>query len=159
MLGELNLTQVENVLNNETVGRIGCHADGITYVVPVTYAYDGQRIYAHSAEGMKIDMMRKNPEVCFEVDTMQDMANWQSVIAWGKFEEITGKNEKKQAMQKLIDRLMPLMTSETAQPSHGLHSQAYDRANKQAVIYRIWLNKKTGRFEKGGDYALLVNKK
>jgi len=137
VLGELNDNQVEDVLKSQVIGRIGCHVEGITYVVPVTYVYDGIHIYAHSAKGMKIDMMRKNPEVCFEVDTMQNIANWQSVIAWGKFEEIIIKEERQQAMQKLIDRMMRLMTSETAQPTHGLNTHAQDAGNQQAILYRI----------------------
>jgi len=137
VLGELNDNQVEDVLKSQVIGRIGCHVEGITYVVPVTYVYDGIHIYAHSAKGMKIDMMRKNPEVCFEVDTMQNIANWRSVIAWGKFEEIIIKEERQQAMQKLIDRMMRLMTSETAQPTHGLNTHAQDAGNQQAILYRI----------------------
>lgn len=148
MLGELNDYQVENILKNQVIGRIGCHVDGVTYVVPVTYVYDGKQIYAHSAKGLKIDMMRKNPDVCFEVDVIQNMANWQSVITWGKFEEILNKEEKQQAMQKLMDRMMPLMTSETAQPTHGLNTHANEAGNQQVILYRIQLNKKTGRFEK-----------
>jgi len=67
MLGALNEDQIETLLRELPVGRIGCHADGITYIVPVNYVYDGINVYAHSANGMKIDMMRKNPEVCFRL--------------------------------------------------------------------------------------------
>lgn len=70
MLGELNTEQIELLLKSEVIGRIGCCADNKVYVVPVTYAYDGTHVYAHSKEGMKIRMMRKSPEVCFEVDQM-----------------------------------------------------------------------------------------
>jgi len=35
MLGALNEDQIETLLRELPVGRIGCHADGITYVVPV----------------------------------------------------------------------------------------------------------------------------
>lgn len=148
MLGKLNDSEVEDVLKSQIIGRIGCHGDGISYVVPVTYVYDGTYIYAHSAKGMKIDMMRKNAEICFEVDLMQNIANWQSVIAWGKFEEIINSNEKQQAMQKLIDRIVPLLASKTAQPSHGITEHANDAGRRKAILYRIKLNKKTGRFEK-----------
>ena len=67
------------------IGRIGCSANGLTYVVPISYAYDNRYIYAHSKEGMKIQMMRLNPMVCFEIDTMDDLENWQSVVVWGRF--------------------------------------------------------------------------
>ena len=54
MLGELSKEQIESLLKELPVGRIGCHADGITYIVPVNYVYDGINLYAHSAKVMKI---------------------------------------------------------------------------------------------------------
>ena len=83
MLRELNDTQIEALLEDQVIGRIGCHSAETMYVVPVNYVYDGTNIYCHSAQGMKIDMMRKNPQVCFEVDKIKDVTNWESVIAWG----------------------------------------------------------------------------
>ena len=149
MLGELNKQQIEQILNSEVIGRTGIYADNKIYVVPISYAFDGKYIYGHSKDGMKIKMMRKNPHVCFEVDVMQNMANWQSVISWGEFEELIEANEQKRAMKILIDRMMPLMTSETAQPSHGLSkSHAKDVEGMRAVVFRIELKEKTGRFEK-----------
>jgi nitroimidazol reductase NimA-like FMN-containing flavoprotein (pyridoxamine 5'-phosphate oxidase superfamily) len=37
MLGQLNPDQIEALLKSEVLGRIGCSANGIVYVVPVTY--------------------------------------------------------------------------------------------------------------------------
>lgn len=88
MLGELDGLQIEDLLMSLPVGRIGCHAEGITYIVPINYVYENDTIYAHSKKGMKMDIMRKNPDVCFQVDAIDDLLNWESVIAWGKFEEI-----------------------------------------------------------------------
>ncbi|WP_184550665.1 pyridoxamine 5'-phosphate oxidase family protein [Mucilaginibacter sp. FT3.2] len=149
MLGELKDTEIEDLLKNQFVGRIGCHAEGVTYIVPVNYLYDGNNLLAHSAKGMKIDMMRKNPEICFEVDHIQNMNNWQCVIAWGTFEEIRDIHEKGEAMQKLLDRIMPVMDDETANPSHGFTANASDVGPElELIIYKITLSKKTGRFEK-----------
>ena len=118
------------------------------YVVPITFVYDGECIYGHSAVGMKIEMMRKNPNVCFEVDAMKNMANWESVIAWGTFEELHGAAAMV-GMQKVMNRLKPLMTSESSQPSHGMPSpHQQDVGKMEAVVYRIRLTEKTGRYEK-----------
>ena len=87
MLGSLDSKQIEEVLAHQVVGRIGCSAEGITYVVPISYAYDGEYIYGHTLDGMKISMMRKNPAVCFEVEEMKDMANWKSVISWANLKK------------------------------------------------------------------------
>lgn len=150
MLGELNEEQIEDLLMSLPVGRIGCHADGVTYIVPINYVYDGTSVYAHSAKGMKIDMMRKNPEVCFQADAIDNLTNWESVICWGKFQEITDMQEKQDTMQKLIDRVMPLMRGNMAQPSHGFTSNASDVGGVvELILYKIVLTKKTGRFEKG----------
>jgi nitroimidazol reductase NimA-like FMN-containing flavoprotein (pyridoxamine 5'-phosphate oxidase superfamily) len=149
MLGSLNEGEIESLLKELPVGRIGCHADGITYIVPVNYVYDGINLYAHSAEGMKIAMMRKNPEVCFQADAITNLQNWESVICWGKFEEITDMLEREHAMQKIINSIMPLMSGRTAQPSHGFTNNASDIGDGvELILYKIVLSKKTGRFEK-----------
>ena len=148
MLGDLTANQIETVLHREVVGRIGCHANNTTYIVPMTYAYDGQFVYGHTREGMKIDMMRKNPKVCFEVDVMENMSNWRSVIAWGSFEELKTPEEREKGMQQLIDRVMPLLTGETtvSQAMTDGHGKYIDAMT--GVVYRIKLTKKTGRYEK-----------
>ncbi len=154
MLGTLDGEQIEQVLRTEIIGRIGCTTDGRVYVVPVTYAYDGECVYAHSAVGMKVKMMRANPAVCFEVDHTDNLANWRSVIAWGTFEELTGEDAKR-GMATLMQRVMPLLTSETAQPSHGMPgaaphpgAHAADVGHVSAVLFRIRLTERIGRFER-----------
>jgi hypothetical protein len=150
MLGELSPAQIDRLLHAETIGRLGCHAEDRTYVVPVTYAYDGSAIYGHTSDGMKVRMMRENPEVCFEVDRMENMANWQSAIVWGRFEELRG-TAAAHAMGLLMDRLLPLIPSETSGAAHGTEPSAVHRADvagRHAVVYKIVIREKTGRFEK-----------
>lgn len=149
MLGELNPTMLEELLKSQLLGRIGCHAGGQTYIVPVHYVYEDPFIYTHSAGGLKIEMMRKNPEVCFEVDRVENFFNWQSAVCWGTYEELTGVKETEEAMAKLISRIEPYLSSaEDAHPSHGIADMASDiGTSKELVLYRIRLAKKTGRFE------------
>lgn len=148
MLGELKNSQIEYLLYCQVVGRIGCYSGNEVYVVPITYAYDGGYIYGHTREGKKIDMMRKNPNVCFQIDVVDNMSNWRSVISWGKFEELKDPDDREQAMHVLLDRINPIMTGETT-----VHHSMKDSFNKyteamQGVVYRIELHKKTGRYEK-----------
>jgi hypothetical protein len=113
-------------------------------VVPVSYVYDGDAVYGHSADGLKVRMMRKSPDVCFEVDEIDDLANWRSVIAWGKYEELKG-DVAAAAMNLLSSRLAPLTASETAGPAGRGKGHA---GNGIEVAYRIRLSERTGRFEK-----------
>ena len=148
MLGKLNEQEIESLLKQQVIGRLACHADGITYIVPINYVYDGTNIYSHSAGGKKIVMMRKNPEVCFEVDEIQDVFKWKSAIVWGRFEEITDIDEKQRAMQGIIHRIMPLANNPTDHPSHGITANESDIGTSvEIIIYKIVVTNKTGRFE------------
>ena len=149
MLGELTPEQINAVLFSEVVGRVGCYAEGRTYVVPIIYVFDGDAVYAHSAEGLKIRMMRANPHVCFQVDQRENLANWRSVVAWGGYEELHGK-EALDALQILVARLMPLVTSETLRLPDDLSLATAKPVTDapKTIIYRIRLTERTGRFEK-----------
>lgn len=65
--------------------------------------------FSHTQEGMKINMMRANADVCFEVDVQENMANWKSVISWVLFQEINNEDERNLAIQKLSKRIFPAM--------------------------------------------------
>lgn len=149
MLGELNRSQIEEVLASEAVGRIGCHAFGRTYIVPITYVYDGKSgVYFHTNDGLKIQMMRANPSICFEVDVVFDLANWHSVIAWGDFEELTGEAAVT-GLELVMKGLLPFITGETTTPSRGLPSSGgVDKLRTEVIVGRLRLTEMTGRFEK-----------
>lgn len=148
MLGDLNIKQIEHVLHSLIIGRIGCHANNKTYVVPVTYAYDGKYIYGYTQEGLKIDMMRKNPMVCFQVDVIDTMSNWRSVIAWGKFEELLTPEARKEGVKILSNSVMPIMTGQTTFNHAMTDSHQKTIQAMTGVVYRIELTEKTGRYEK-----------
>ncbi|MEP7318063.1 MAG: pyridoxamine 5'-phosphate oxidase family protein [Panacibacter sp.] len=148
MFGTLENNEIEALLYEQLIGRIGCNADDVTYVVPISYAYDGDCVYAHTYEGMKIQMMRKKPKVCFQVDDMHDMANWKSVIAWGEFEELQNEKERTYALEKLINRSIPFISSETTYLSPYWPFRSKDINEIDGIVFRIQLTKKTGRFEK-----------
>ncbi|HOY49402.1 MAG TPA: pyridoxamine 5'-phosphate oxidase family protein [Chryseolinea sp.] len=148
MIGTLNKLQIDFLLRSELLGRIGCSADGITYVIPITYVYDGKYILAHTREGTKIEMMRKNANVCFEVDRIQDMANWQSVIIQGKYEELSGKKAE-DTVQLLVNRMHPFASSETMVPRYALAQHKTPLAqDSRMIVFRIRIVEATGRFEK-----------
>lgn len=156
MLGILTAAEIEEVLSSQIVGRIGCYADGKTYIVPVSYAYDGEYIYGHSKEGMKISMMRKNPQLCFQTDHFDNMANWESVIAWGRFEELSAVAERRHALEILLLRNLPILSSETVHLYPHWPFPPQDIDNIEGIVYRIKLGEKTGRFEKNQSTLFLA---
>jgi uncharacterized protein len=148
MLGDLNDIQIRNVLSSQVLGRLACTDGKQPYITPVTYTYDGEYIYGQSNEGTKLKILRKSPSVCFEVDIMTNMANWQSVIVYGKFEELKGEAAQK-ARETLFNRIFPLLTSSTIHAhEHEVTGKVDNSTRVKRVMYRIKIMKVTGRFEK-----------
>jgi uncharacterized protein len=148
MIGNLENSEIESVLESAVIGRIGCHSEGTTYVVPISYAYDKGIVYALSAEGLKLSIMRQNPEVCFEVESQRNMANWKTVIAWGTFTELTDAHSRKMGLDKLTARILPLESSQTTHLYPDWPFAPRDEKLIKGVVFQIKLHKISGRFER-----------
>lgn len=151
MIGHLTNEEMELFLKLQYIGRIGCHMGDEMYVVPISYVYDGNYIYCHTQEGMKINMMRKNPRVCFEIDVLEKSATWRSVILWGVFEELVEKEERKRALKILLNRVYPFISSKKMRLGEFWPFAPDDLDNIQGIVFRIKPEEKTGRFEINED--------
>lgn len=79
----LSQDEMERFVKGHSYGRLGLCLEDEPYVVPVAYGYEQGKIYFHSAsQGKKLDFIRKNDRVCFQVDEWQK--GWASVICYGK---------------------------------------------------------------------------
>lgn len=68
-----DLNEIRKILDKAMIVRIGMVDDGEAYVVPMNYGYtmeDGKlTLWLHGAlKGRKLDVIRKNPKVFFELD-------------------------------------------------------------------------------------------
>ena len=125
---------IEALLRTAVVGRIACcghglSGDGRPYLVPLAYGYDGDAIYAHSGPGRKLDLMRAEPRVTFEVDEAEASDRWRSVIAEGTFEEIDDPEQR--------DAALAVIYGPAGIPDLGT----------QTVVFRIRLTSRSGRYE------------
>lgn len=163
MWGNLDKNQIEDLLKSELVGRIGCSDNDKIYVVPVTYAYENGYIFGHTKDGLKIHIMRDNPNVCFEIDWVKDLSNWKSVIAFGTFEELEG-SEANNGLEILMEKIKSylsknfLPTKTQIKENINIENFAFQQSflspflhtiNKQitnTVVYRIKINEVTGKF-------------
>lgn len=137
MIEELTPEEVSAFLREQPVGRVGCHAEGETYVVPVIYVYDGESVYVQTIEGRKIRMMRANPEVCFEVDEYRaETGSWRSVIAYGRYEELEGAER---------ERALELLEARFRRPGEPPRERPAAPEGRAAVAFRIILRSAAGR--------------
>ncbi len=61
---------ISRVLSSCIIGRLATNgADGYPYITPVNFVWSQEAIYFHTASaGEKLDNMKRDPKVCFEVD-------------------------------------------------------------------------------------------
>lgn len=137
MINELSRIEIDELLSDQVVGRIGCHAGGLTYVVPVIYAYDGDGLYVASIEGQRARMMRENPRVCFEVDEYDGAGSWRSAIVQGVYEELEG-TDAQAALALLADRFGRANEEGRPRRRHGVEGT-------RTVCFRIRIREVTGR--------------
>jgi hypothetical protein len=104
MILEMSPSEIDEFVLSQKVGRVGCHVGSETYVVPVIFGWDGNCIYVYTTEGKKVDMMRENQRVCFEIDEYLTSGGWRSVIAQGVFEELEG-DDAVRALQIIAERV------------------------------------------------------
>jgi hypothetical protein len=61
--------ELQDILASAPVGHLALADDGQPYVVPICFGHEPGRIYFHCAkEGRKLDIIRRNPRACFQVD-------------------------------------------------------------------------------------------
>lgn len=134
MLETLETKDIEEVLARNFLGRIGCRADAQIYILPVYYHYANGNIILRSYEGLKMELMRHTPEVCFEVEEIRSFNDWKTVLCWGVYEEIEDEEEIKVIKRKLSEST--------------LAGKAYsDDESHKIIYYRISVNKMSGRRE------------
>ncbi len=110
----LDRTEMETILGKAAVCRIALSDNDSPYIVPVCFGRRGDRLYIHCAsEGRKLDILRKNSRVCFEVDIecgpvkSQRPCNWgmryRSVIGFGRGDILDSGPEKKLALDLIME--------------------------------------------------------
>jgi uncharacterized protein len=91
IIREMSEEECLQALSKTRLARLGCAHENQPYVVPVYFTYDEATrcLYGFTTPGQKIEWMRANPLVCVEVDDVTAYDQWVSVIAIGRFEELT----------------------------------------------------------------------
>jgi uncharacterized protein len=108
-----DIGEIESILNEASVCRIGLADGNEPYIVPVCFGYSAGKIYLHSAlSGKKIMMLEKNPQCCFEVDLYESIIHSEKACAWGvRYKSVIGfgrahivseNKEKQQGLNYII---------------------------------------------------------
>lgn len=84
------------ILSNNYIGHLAYIYNDKPFVAPITYFYDEKlnAIIGYSAEGHKVNAMRKKSSVCVEVSEIDSVNSWDSILVHGQYEELSGSEAK-----------------------------------------------------------------
>ena len=111
-----NIEEIESIISHADVCRIAFADGNDPYIVTLNFGYSGgneKKIYFHCAdEGKKLEMIRKNNYVCFEMDTDHNLhtgrnacdygMSYRSVVGWGRISVLTDDKEKKTGLDSIM---------------------------------------------------------
>lgn len=137
-----------DVLERGRVLHLGMCDGEVPYVVPVNYGFAQGAIFVHSArEGHKLDVISRNPRVCFEVtvdDAVEPSASvcdwssrFRSVIGFGTARLLHDPDEKAEALTRIVRH-------------YGEREARVDaRRTAGVAVLRIDIERMTGKFSEG----------
>ena len=87
-----DIAAIEDILSRATVCRLALCEDNRPYVVPLCFGYKDNTLYFHCAgQGKKLDILRKNNNVCFEIDIDCKIIKADQACDWGmKYKSVIG---------------------------------------------------------------------
>ena len=106
---------IEAIIKHATVCRLGLMDGEAPYIVPLCFGYrDGTLFFHTSPKSRKLELIRRHPRVCFEMDILTDPVpaqkpcdwnmRYQSVIGFGTAEIVDDAQEKQHALSAIMDQ-------------------------------------------------------
>jgi len=139
-----NIMELEAILRSAQICHLSMVDEGKPYVVPLNFGYEDNALYFHSApEGRKINILRKNPEVCFSVVARHEIVVSERACSWtAEFSSVTGTG--KAAI--LTDRAgkekgLTVLMSQYSDEKYDFSDEDLDGV----VIIRVEINEMTGK--------------
>jgi nitroimidazol reductase NimA-like FMN-containing flavoprotein (pyridoxamine 5'-phosphate oxidase superfamily) len=104
---------IDDIIYRSTVCRLALSETNQPYIVPVCFGYKNRTLYVHSArEGKKVDIIRKNNNVCVEFDIDHELVKtdractwgmkYRSVICYGTASFVDDDHEKREALDVIM---------------------------------------------------------
>ncbi len=108
-----SIDEIEGIIKRAPICRLGLVDNDEPYVIPVCFGYERDVLYFHgSLKGRKVELIRKNKKVCFEIDIdtdlekSEDPCDWvmkgKSVVGVGRASILKDDEEKSRALKVIM---------------------------------------------------------
>ncbi len=137
--------KLEAIIHAAKVCRLGFVDHDTPYIVPMHFGMKENTLYFHCAQkGRKLDIIKKNPVVCFEVESDHHITDtgkpctwstsYASVIGYGTASLVTDPRQKKEALGVIV--------------SHYAQGTAYEFQDKrvdEVAVLKVTITSMTGK--------------
>ena len=86
---DLDIDEIRTLLARNNVGRLAFSFHDRVDIRPIHYVFRDNWLYGRTSPGDKMETLRHNQWVAFEVDEVRGPFDWESVVAHGSFYHVT----------------------------------------------------------------------
>ncbi|HET8762641.1 MAG TPA: pyridoxamine 5'-phosphate oxidase family protein [Gemmatimonadales bacterium] len=130
---DLSEQECRELLARHHVGRIAYQIKDYVNIVPLGYVYHGDWLACRTQEGSKVSVLRQSPYVAFEVDEVEGLFDWKSVVVQGSwYEEDRPTSGREETLAALRAVAPSVLTPEDPTPFRD-------------ILFRIHIREITGR--------------
>ena len=147
MIQELETSECLKILDSNFIGHLAYIFGKSPYVVPVTYFYDAEEnfILSYSAKGHKIEAMRKQASIALQVDDIQSIQSWHSILVHGSFEELEGSTAKNN-LRMFVEGVQDTIVKSNRAKLRFIQDFSNRLQGKIPIIYRMRISDIIGKF-------------
>jgi len=137
--------EIASILQEAVVCRLGLMEDDYPYIVPMNFACQGNFLYLHAAsEGKKINILKKNNHVCFEVDIKTELVQGEKPCNWSmKYYSVIGRGKAslEELIEKKVEALNIIMEKYAGNQNYHYPEHVLDKV----VVIKVEIEELTGK--------------
>ena len=150
--GSYDRAVINQVLDEGIVAHVGFVHEGSPFVIPMGYARDGDRLLLHGSSASRLmRLLAAGTEAAVTVTLLDALVlarsyfhhsmNYRSVVVLGRTAEVAQQNEKRQALDVLLSRLVP--------GRHGDARPTNDLELKATLVAQVPIQEATAKLRTG----------
>ena len=139
-----DLAELEAILRSAQICHLSMVDEGKPYVVPLNFGYEDNALYFHSApEGRKINILRKNPEVCFSVVARHEIVVSERACSWtAEFSSVTGTGKAAILTDRAVkEKGLTVLMSQYSDEKYDFSDEELDGV----VVIRVEIEEMAGK--------------
>jgi nitroimidazol reductase NimA-like FMN-containing flavoprotein (pyridoxamine 5'-phosphate oxidase superfamily) len=128
--GAYDRATIDAILDEALICHLGFVIEGQSYVIPTIHARDGDVLYIHGSPGSRmLRNVKEGVNICVTATLLDGLVlarsvynhsmNYRSAVVLGRAHEVTDREEKLRAMERIVEHVVPGRWVDARQPNEG----------------------------------------